>query len=460
MDTATYDTALVRRVQLPEEENTNQAIVAVPQNHRRGNPGFKLAIATLTFGIFSSISAYYLDLFTPAPKFKPLDYEGRTKYLLETKPLIDGHNDLPYLLRIELQNKIYEPTDFQFWDGLSSHTDLKRLQEGHVGGQFWSVLCPDLIHLDDPSHAVRDTLEQIDVAKRLFEHYSTNLTFCETPTCAIASFKSGRIASMLGAEGLHQAGSALASIRQFFLLGVRYITLTHNCDNPFATAASTVTATGRDGGLSSIGKAAIREMNRLGMMVDLSHVSHGTMRDVLSIARSPVMFSHSACFELAKNYRNVPDDVLRGLKVNGGVVMVMFVKRFLDANNPESAGIERAVDHIMHVVNVAGWKHVGLGADFDGTVTLADGIDDVSAYPRLIEAIMRRGGTDEEIEGLIGGNILRVWRENEINAAAFAAAGELPVEDIWMERRWSTWDNPLPLMIPSNKKRIKAANYI
>lgn len=291
---------------------------------------------------------------------------------------------------------------------------------------------------------------------------------------------------MLGAEGLHQAGSALASIRQFFLLGVRYITLTHNCDNPFATAASTVTATGRDGGLSAIGNAAIREMNRLGMMVDLSHVSHDTMRDVLAIARSPVMFSHSACFELAKNYRNVPDDVLRRLKVNGGVVMVMFVKRFLDADNPESAGIERAVDHIMHVVKVAGWKHVGLGtfflstspttrkinceknldfnitagADFDGTVTLADGIDDVSAYPRLIEAVMRRGGSDEDIEGLIGGNILRVWRENEINAAAFSAAGELPVEDVWMERRWSRWDNPLPLMIPGNKNRIKAASYI
>lgn len=166
---------------------------------------------------------------------------------------------------------------------------------------------------------------------------------------------------MLGAEGLHQAGSALASIRQFFLLGVRYITLTHNCNNPFATAASSVTSTGYDGGLTAIGKAAVQEMNRLGMMVDLSHVSHGTMRDVLAIARSPVIFSHSACYELAKNYRNVPDDVLRGLRVNGGVIMIMFVKRFLDTDNPESAGLERAVDHIMHVVKVAGWQHVGLG---------------------------------------------------------------------------------------------------
>lgn len=166
---------------------------------------------------------------------------------------------------------------------------------------------------------------------------------------------------MLGAEGLHQAGSALASIRQFFNLGVRYSTITHNCDNPFATAASTVTAGGEDLGLTHFGHAAIREMNRLGMLVDLSHVSHKTMRDVLKIARSPVIFSHSACYALAKNYRNVPDDVLEGLKENGGVVMVMFVKRFLNAIDPDSADIETAVDHIYHVAQTAGWENVGIG---------------------------------------------------------------------------------------------------
>lgn len=166
---------------------------------------------------------------------------------------------------------------------------------------------------------------------------------------------------MLGAEGLHQVGSALASIRQFFLLGVRYITLTHNCDNAFATAASTVTAGGEDKGLTKFGYEAVREMNRLGMMVDLSHVSHDTMRDVLRVARSPLMFSHAACYALAKNYRNVPDDVLMGLKENGGVLMVFFVKRFLNAVNPETADIQTAVDHIFHVANTAGWNHVGIG---------------------------------------------------------------------------------------------------
>ncbi|PVH89414.1 hypothetical protein DL98DRAFT_543767 [Cadophora sp. DSE1049] len=380
---------------------------------------------------------------------------GRHRYLrvneiLSSTPLIDGHNDLPYLLRIELQNKIYAASEFQFWNGLASHTDLRRLQEGRVGGQFWSVFV---------EHAVRDTIEQIDVAKRLFEHHSTNLTYCTTSSCALRAFKSGRIGSMLGAEGLHQTGSAIASIRQFFLLGVRYITLTHNCDNAYATAASTVTAGGEDIGLKEFGYAAVKEMNRLGMMVDLSHVSHNTMRDVLRVARSPVMFSHSSCYTLAKNYRNVPDDVLRSLKANGGVVMVMFVKRFLDAENPQSANMETAVDHIFHVANIAGWKHVGIGADFDGTVTLADGIDDVTAYPRLIEAVMRRGASDEQIRGLVGENIMRVWKSNEINAASFAAAGELPTEDVWSGRKWTRWDNPLPLMLPGNKKRVKAENF-
>ncbi len=199
------------------------------------------------------------------------------------------------------------------------------------------------------------------MSKRLFEHHSTNLTYCTTSSCALSAFKSGRIGSMLGAEGMHQTGSALASIRQFFLLGVRYITLTHNCDNAYATAASTVTAGGEDTGLKAFGYSAIKEMNRLGMMVDLSHVSHNTMRDVLRVARSPVMFSHSSCYTLARNYRNVPDDVLRGLRTNGGVVMVMFVKRFLDAEHPETANMETAVDHIFHVANIAGWKHVGIG---------------------------------------------------------------------------------------------------
>lgn len=361
----------------------------------------------------------------------PENYARRAERILKSTPLIDGHNDLPYLLRIELQNKINDDK-FTFRHGmnmshysdilvssltgnatnlgLSSHTDLQRLQQGRVGGQFWSVFMesPDTKHIDDPSHIVRDTLEQIDVARRFIDAVP-ELQFCSTPGCAVKAFKAGKIASMIGAEGLHQTGSSIAVIRQLWNLGVRYITITHNADNAYATAASTVTSLGEefDAGLSPFGAMAIREMNRLGMMVDLSHTSHRTMRQILEISRSPVIFSHSTCYELANNYRNAPDDVIRQLKTNGGVLMVMFVKRFLNATEPDKANVETVVDHIMHIVRLAGWDHVGIGGDFDGTVTLANGIHSVADYPRLLEAVMRRGATDRQIRKLIGENILR-----------------------------------------------------
>lgn len=269
------------------------------------------------------------------------DYVARTERILRTTPLIDGHNDLPYLLRIELQNRIYDKTLFNFSQRKSaihpsiafqnrpvpdlvdadipSHTDLVRMKKGLVGGQFWSVFveCPATDNLDDPTHSVRDTLEQIDVTKR-FVNDVDELEYCETSACAMAAFKAGKIPSMLGAEGMHQTGSSIAVIRQLHEMGVRYITITHNCDNPYATAASTVTATGRDAGLTRFGAAAVAEMNRLGMMVDLSHTSHNAMRQVLDITRSPVIFSHSACYALAANYRNAPDDVIERLRENGG----------------------------------------------------------------------------------------------------------------------------------------------
>lgn len=282
------------------------------------------------------------------------------------------------------------------------------MKEGRVGAQFWSVFveCPDTEDLDDPTHSVRDTLEQIDVSRRFISEVK-EFQYCETSKCVASAFKSGKIASMLGAEGLHQTGSSIAVIRQLHDLGVRYITITHNCDNPYATAASTVTAGGVDGGLTKFGAAGIREMNRLGMMIDLSHTSHNAMRQILDITTSPVIFSHTACYALAANYRNVPDDVIARLKDNGGVVMVMFVKRFLNAVSPDQADIESVVDHIMHVVDVAGWDHVGIGGDLDGTVTLANGINSVADYPKLIQAVMKRGATDDQIRKLVGENLLR-----------------------------------------------------
>ncbi|KAH9901803.1 dipeptidyl aminopeptidase [Xylariomycetidae sp. FL2044] len=409
--------------------------------------------------LFLGISWYLASWYGRDPVVDPLDYPLRAEKILTSTPLIDGHNDLPYLLRLETRNKIYDNKTFSFRDHLASHTDLVRMKQGRVGGQFWSVFveCPDLADLDDPSHSVRDTLEQIDVTKRFIEDVD-ELQYCETSTCAVTAFTRGKIPSMLGAEGLHQVGSSIAVLRQLHELGVRYVTVTHNCDNPFATAASTVTATGRDGGLTAFGAAAVREMNRLGLMVDLSHTSHAAMRQVLDLTRSPVLFSHSACYALARNYRCAPDDVIARLRDNGGVLMVMFVKRFLDAEDPDRADVETVVDHIMHVAQLAGWDHVGIGGDFDGTVTLAQGIESVADYPKLIEAVLRRGATDEQVRKLVGDNILRVWRENE-KVAKVLALEEPPVEDVWDGRKWTRWNNPLPVMIPGNPDRIRAADY-
>lgn len=368
-----------------------------------------------------------------SPGIDPQDLDARVEHVMRTTPLIDGHNDLPYLLRLELKNKIYDAERFTFdssmfisppcaahqWttpksesntlsSGLASHTDLRRMKQGKVGGQFWSafVECPETTDFADPTFSVRDTLEQIDVTKRMIDHYD-DLHYCEEADCVMKAFKKGKLPSMLGAEGLHQAGSSIAVIRQLFDAGIRYITFTHNCDNAFGTAASTFTATGEDAGITDFGAAAIREYNRLGMMVDLSHTSHVSMRQILNITKAPVMFSHSTCYGLAKNYRNAPDDVIAQLKTNGGVLMVMFVQRFLNAENPSQATVETVVDHIMHVVELAGWDHVGIGGDFDGTMTLANGIESVADYPKLIKAVMKRGATDEQVEKLLGKNILR-----------------------------------------------------
>ncbi|KAI1329052.1 dipeptidyl aminopeptidase [Xylariaceae sp. FL0255] len=423
-------------------------------------PGRNPILTSIGLIIFLGISYYIANWYGRDPIVDPLDFARRTENILKSTPLIDGHNDLPYLLRVEFKNRIYNETAFPFREHLASHTDLQRMKQGRVGGQFWSVFveCPaPHIDLRDPTDSVRDTLEQIDVMKRFVAAHADSLAYCETSTCAHAAFTNGRIPSMLGAEGLHQTGSSIAVLRQLFDLGVRYVTVTHNCDNAYATAASTVTAGGEDKGLTQFGRAAVREMNRLGMMIDLSHTSHNAMRDVMDEAVSPVIFSHTACYGLAKTFRNAPDDVIRRLKSNGGVLMVLFVKRFLNAEEPEKADVETVVDHIMHVVELAGWDHVGIGGDFDGVVELAKGVESVADYPRLVEAVMRRGATDEEVRKLVGENILRVWRENERVAATLL--DQKPVEEVWADRKWTRYNGAVPIMVPGNPDRIRAADY-
>ncbi|KFA54569.1 hypothetical protein S40293_02264 [Stachybotrys chartarum IBT 40293] len=368
----------------------------------------------------------------------PTDYAERTRHVLKDTPLIDGHNDLPWQLRVEVHNQIYNG-HVNLSNRLHGHTDLKRMKQGLVGGQFWSVYveCDDRQQrFDDPSWLPRDTLEQIDVARRFIEHYSDDLEFCDTSKCAANAFKAGRIASMIGIEGGHQVGNSIATLRQMYHLGARYLTLTHDCDNAFATAAKTVEEGAEDKGLSSLGKKLVEEMNRLGMMIDLSHVSHQTMRDVLGTSRAPVIFSHSGAYTTEAHVRNVPDDVLRSLRHNGGVVMAAFPSRLLNRVNPGDATTEDVVDHITHIAEICGWSCVGIGSDFSGTRHLPRGLGDVSKFPYLFHALMERGAGDNLVRLVAGRNILRAWSSVEDKSKEIQAEGARPVEQEFEQRWW------------------------
>jgi membrane dipeptidase len=374
--------------------------------------------------------------------------------MLSRFPLIDGHNDLPWAIR----------ESFSGDDGLEgaldraqldqrlaeTQTDIPRLVEGGIGGQWWSVYVPGTLTRDE---AVRTTLEQIDVAHRMIARYPDRFQLARTAGDVEAAFAAGRIGSLLGAEGGHSIGGSLAMLRTLHALGVRYMTLTHNQNVGWADSA---TDTPDAGGLSSFGRDVVREMQRLGMLVDLSHVAVTTMHDALDIAAAPVIFSHSSARAVTDSPRNVPDEVLRRLAGNGGVCMVAFVPAFVyqecadwlaglkaearrrggdprdidavvsiadeyEAAHPAPrASLAHVADHVEHVAAVAGIEHVGLGGDFDGTPDLPVGLEDVSRYPALFEELIRRGWTQDDCQALAGGNILRVMR----GAEAFAAAGQ------------------------------------
>ncbi|KAH8700839.1 membrane dipeptidase-domain-containing protein [Talaromyces proteolyticus] len=405
----------------------------------------------LSSPIFSS------PIFTPKETYNETDFASRARAILRSTPLVDGHNDFPFLLRSQLRNQIYQHDFTQLH--LGSHSDLFKMRKGMMGGQFWSVWvpCPGGIDsgllnftapsgtepgLNEPNWAVRDTLEQIDITKRLVAAYPSHFQLCTEPSCVRTAHKAGKIASMIGIEGGHQTGNSLGALRLLFDNGVRYMTLTHNCDNAFAAAWTGVDATKpmdsreADSGLTSFGRELVREMNRLGMLVDLSHVSANTMRDTLHVARAPVIFSHSGAYTVQNHDRNVPDDVLVKVKSNGGVVMVPAVSFFLNVKHPDQATVEDMVDQIFHVASVAGWEHVGIGSDFDGSLAVPKGLEDTSKYPHLLARVLARGATDEQAKMLVGNNILRVWEEAEKTARKIQKGGELPNEAYWADREW------------------------
>ena len=385
-----------------------------------------------------------LALLFPGPATAQSTVEDRVRRVLEQVPLIDGHNDLPGAVR----DVITADGDVAVYDlrtPREGDTDLARLRAGGVGGQFWSVYVPS-----GTVRAARQQLEQIDIALRIIEAYPDHLGLALTPSDVEHVFGSGRIASMLGIEGAHTIENSLGTLRAYFALGVRYATLTHFSNTDWADSATDEVVFG---GLSPFGEEVVREMNRLGMLVDLSHVSPGTMSHALNVAEAPVIFSHSGARALTDHARNVPDSILRRLPENGGVVMQVFYPPYVSeaarehdlrtqeeqarADEIHGAGTDGAVaameawgeanpaprvplsavaDHIEHIRDIAGVDHVGLGSDFDGIPTYVEGLEDVSTFPALLMELARRGWTDEELGKVAGENLLRAWRGAEAAA--------------------------------------------
>jgi membrane dipeptidase len=394
-----------------------------------------LALLTLSYATTLSAGGAAPD----APEAKLLE---RAHKILEQVPLTDGHNDLPWAMRT---NVWY---DFGKMDIRQSQpklmTDIPKLRAGGLGAQFWSVYVPANLQGEK---AVTATLEQIDVVYAMVRKYPDVFELARTSDDVERVFKRGKIASMMGMEGGHSIDSSLATLRMFSKLGVGYMTLTHSDNVPWADSA---TAEPKLGGLSKFGEEVVREMNWLGMLVDLSHVSPDTMADAIRVSQAPVIFSHSSARALCDVPRDVPDAILQQLPKNGGVVMVTFVPGFIstevanynklaqahlqqlrqqfpndeksamdelnkwrEANPEPRATLSQVADHIDHIKKVAGIDHIGLGGDFDGITSVVAGLEDVSKYPSLVAELLRRGYSDDDVKKITGKNIQRVMREAE-----------------------------------------------
>jgi len=393
------------------------------------------------------------------------DLDTRVATVLKATPLIDGHNDLPWQYHRRVNNhlsqldlasdltQIERPTD----------TDLPRLRRGRVGGLFWSVYIPIEGYGGKPS-AVQAVMDQIDLVKRLINHHEDDLELALDARSIRRIHKAGKIASLIGMEGGHSINNSLASLRQLYELGARYMTLTHSKGLLWADSA---TDTPRHGGLTGFGELVVLEMNRLGMMVDLSHVSVETMRDALRVSRAPVIFSHSSAYAVTQHARNVPDDILALVGKKRGVVMVNYLTSYVSEpmrlyrvalerhqamlnrdHEPDAAGELMAqwsalhpapevtlfdvADHIDHIKAVAGIEAIGLGADFDGMPPGPVGLEDVSTYPALLKELLIRGYSDQDIANIAGENLLRVMTDVEAVAARLRTL-ETPRDDLLHE---------------------------
>ena len=369
--------------------------------------------------------------------------ESRVSRILGDTPLIDGHNDLPFAYLSRFNGHIDQmPFDADLTQlEQPTHTDLKRLRQGMVGAQFWSAYIPIQSYPGEPGDAAL-FMQQTDLIHRLIERYPNDLELALTSEDILRIHRKGKIASLLGVEGGHAIENSLAALRLFYQLGVRYMTLTHSKSIRWADSA---TDEPRSNGLSPFGREVVREMNRLGMLVDLSHVSEATMQDALNVSSAPVIFSHSNAFALVAHERNVSDAVLLRLKANGGIIMVTYFPTYVSeelrvgwdelreeaqrsGNDPETRRrllmegaaslprptLSQVADHIDHIRELIGSAHIGIGGDYDGMPPPPVGLEDVSTYPALFKELLRRGYSEDELADIAGRNFLRVMKQSEI----------------------------------------------
>ena len=410
------------------------------------------AAPTLALALLLLAAAALAQSPPPPPPERSLD--ERVQAILKLVPMFDGHNDVPWAIRkhghhdlgtldLATDTRALEPP---------MHTDLARLKLGGLGAQFWSVYVPPSLPGDE---AVRVTMEQIELVHRMVETYPESLTLATTAADAVRIHGEGRIASFIGMEGGHSINNSLSVLRAMYTLGARYMTITHWQNNDWADAA---TDDAEHDGLTEFGREVIREMNRIGMLADLSHVSFDTMRDTLDVAVAPVIFSHSGAYAVCAHVRNVPDDVLERLPANGGVVMVDFLPTYVSeelrvhnerrsaekrrihkrhkkgskrakakiaawdaAHDAPESTLAQVADHIDHIRKVAGIDHLGIGSDYDGMRGAPVGLEDVSKYPNLLAELLRRGYSDADVAKITGGNLLRVLRRSEAVSARLRA---------------------------------------